>query len=98
VQTLLFYAQGEAARKQQMDTARWVQFRDNPDLRYALTVRDGYRCQCCGKTHDLRMDHVHPVSKGGKTVLDNLQFLCTDCDKAKGNQTIDYRQKPEKAK
>jgi len=30
-------------------------------------------------------DHIVPWSKGGKSVLENLQMLCTDCNLKKGN-------------
>lgn len=30
-------------------------------------------------------DHIHPKSKGGKDKLDNLQTLCYECNKKKGN-------------
>ena len=33
-----------------------------------------------GKLH---VDHIKPVSKGGKTVRDNLRTLCEDCNLGK---------------
>lgn len=30
-------------------------------------------------------DHITPWSKGGKTVDDNLQMLCEDCNRKKLN-------------
>lgn len=56
-------------------------------LRYQILKRDGYRCQLCGKTvmdgTKLEVDHIIPVSKGGKTVPENLQTLCFECNRGK---------------
>jgi 5-methylcytosine-specific restriction endonuclease McrA len=58
------------------------------NMRYRVLVRDGYACKACGKglDHDvvLHVDHILPVAKGGKTVEDNLQTLCEDCNQGKG--------------
>jgi hypothetical protein len=53
-------------------------------LRRAVLERDAYRCQICGDWHDLTIDHVYPRSKGGQTVLENLQTLCRSCNSRKG--------------
>lgn len=45
-------------------------------------------CACCGKkltTKTMTVEHVIPLSKGGKNELDNLIALCPDCNKMKGN-------------
>lgn len=34
----------------------------------------------------LEVDHIIPVSKGGKTVMTNLQALCWDCNRGKSNK------------
>lgn len=55
-------------------------------LRFAIYKRDGYRCCKCGrKTEDLEIDHILPISKGGKTHPNNLQTLCKRCNKNKSN-------------
>ena len=55
--------------------------------RYDILTRDSYRCRICGRTaHDgvkLEVDHIIPVSKGGKTIDSNLQTLCFDCNQGK---------------
>lgn len=61
-------------------------------LRFAIYERDNYRCKCCGKLGyktDLEIDHIIPISKGGKSTPDNLQTLCHRCNKAKGSD-IEY--------
>lgn len=58
-------------------------------LRFEIYERDGYRCRNCGKgggEKDLEIDHVYPVSKGGKSTRDNLQTLCRTCNLKKGNR------------
>lgn len=46
--------------------------------------RDKYRCVQCGTHEQLCCDHIHPYSKGGETVLENLQTLCSPCNSRKG--------------
>lgn len=59
-------------------------------LRYDILKRDNYRCQICGSTAKegvkLHVDHIIPVSKGGKTTVDNLQTLCERCNLGKSNK------------
>ena len=61
-----------------------------PKLRREIAKRDGYTCQNCGKYMPdgvgLHIDHIIPVSKGGKTVPSNLQVLCSKCNGRKGNR------------
>ena len=49
-------------------------------LRYDVLKRDGFRCVICGRTAEdgvkLHVDHIKPVSKGGKTEYENLRTLC----------------------
>lgn len=61
------------------------------DLRDKHTAyeRQQHKCVYCGKTfefEDMHGDHIVPWSKGGKTVLDNCQMLCRDCNLTKSNQ------------
>lgn len=59
-------------------------------LRYDILKRDGFRCQICGSTAQdgvkLHVDHIIPVSKGGRTTFDNLQTLCDRCNLGKSNK------------
>lgn len=63
-----------------------------PELRHQIMERDGYTCQICGKYMpdgaDIHIDHIIPVSKGGKTVPGNLQVLCAKCNLSKGAQIL----------
>ena len=57
-------------------------------LRYDVMRRDGFRCQLCGTTakdgYKLHVDHIIPVSKGGRTEMQNLRTLCERCNMGKG--------------
>lgn len=57
-------------------------------LREQIARRDNYTCQICGKYMPdgvgLQIDHIVPVSKGGKSVPSNLQVLCSKCNGRKG--------------
>ena len=58
-------------------------------LRFAVYERDNYTCQMCGKSDyeaNLEVDHIIPISKGGKSTMDNLQTLCHECNQKKGNK------------
>lgn len=63
-----------------------------PELRKAVMIRDHYTCQICGKYMPdevgLHIDHIIPVSKGGKSVLSNLQVLCSKCNGSKSNKIV----------
>ncbi len=56
-------------------------------LRYDVLHRDGFRCQICGATQKdgvkLHVDHILPVSKGGRTEMSNLRTLCERCNMGK---------------
>ena len=55
-------------------------------VRKVVFERDTYRCCVCGDYHNLQIDHIKPVSKGGTNDLDNLQTLCQACNSKKSNR------------
>lgn len=59
-------------------------------IRYDVLRRDNYRCQICGATQfdgvKLHVDHIIPISKGGKTEMNNLRTLCDRCNLGKSNK------------
>lgn len=54
-------------------------------MRVSIFERDGYRCRICGASDALEIDHIRPISKGGKSEPGNLQTLCHNCNVSKGN-------------
>lgn len=60
-----------------------------PKMRYNIMKRDGFKCVICGRSQNdgakLHVDHIKPVSKGGKTVESNLRTLCDMCNLGKSD-------------
>jgi len=60
-------------------------------LRFKVLKRDNFSCCQCGAspakdpTVELHIDHIKPWSKGGETIIDNLQTLCLKCNLGKSN-------------
>lgn len=59
-------------------------------LRYDIMRRDGFKCVLCGASAKdgvaLHVDHIIPVSKGGRSVRSNLRTLCERCNMGKSNK------------
>jgi hypothetical protein len=64
-------------------------------LRWHVLQRDRFTCCACGASPalvsgvELHVDHKIPWSKGGDTVLSNLQTLCSTCNLGKSNVLMD---------
>lgn len=60
-------------------------------LRFQVLRRDNFTCVQCGASPaknpsvELHIDHIMPWSKGGDTVYENLQTLCSKCNLGKSN-------------
>lgn len=52
--------------------------------RRAVLARDGFRCQYCGNTRHLTIDHIIPRSRGGLTSWENVVTSCAPCNVRKG--------------
>lgn len=70
--------------------------RDIPlGLRYKVLKRDNFKCVRCGRSPatnhgvELHIDHKLPFSKGGKTILENLETKCKECNLGKSNRHIE---------
>jgi len=53
--------------------------------RRAILARDGFRCQYCGSTRHLTIDHIVPRSRGGLDSWDNVVTSCAPCNVRKGS-------------
>lgn len=55
---------------------------------YSQSARLGggriWRCEQCGAREDLTVDHIVPISKGGKSTYANTRLLCRPCNSRKG--------------
>lgn len=71
-------------------SARFERAVINNDIRYEVLKRDNFRCKICGMSAEdgikLHVDHIIPVSKGGKSTMNNLQTLCERCNLGKSNK------------
>lgn len=60
-------------------------------VRWHVLQRDRFTCSACGASPalspgvELHVDHIVPWSKGGESVLENLQALCSVCNLGKSN-------------
>ena len=60
---------------------------DDEEKLAAYTRQDG-KCVKCGKKfaiEEMHADHITPWAKGGKTVAENCQMLCADCNRRKSD-------------
>ena len=71
-----------------------VELKENPNtqgipehVKAAVFQRDGGRCQECGYVGPyIEYDHKIPRSKGGPNTVENIQLLCGQCNRKKGNR------------
>lgn len=75
-------------------TAKKVKRIQIPTKDRIKVYRDGGgKCALCGKHltyEEFTVDHILPLSRGGKNNVSNYQILCDCCNKFKGNKTEDY--------
>lgn len=70
---------------------RMMKRHSNPRFsKYNVFLRDMYTCQYCldsfTNKRDLTLDHVIPVSKGGKSNFENTVCACKPCNHLKGDK------------
>jgi hypothetical protein len=59
--------------------------------RRAVRVRDGGKCALCGKTCSRKewdIDHIVPLSQGGRHEMSNLRTLCKECHKKETGKLV----------
>ena len=79
-------------RRKPLDPARR---RLSLEERVLLRLRAKGKCEQCGCDLDasFHADHVQPWSKGGRTLLSNMQALCPSCNLRKGSSMLRAHQK-----
>ena len=71
-----------------------VELKENPNtqgipdhVKGAVFQRDGGQCRQCGyRGPYIEYDHILPRSKGGQNTVENIQLLCGQCNRKKGNR------------
>lgn len=64
-------------------------------LRFEVFKRDNFTCQYCGRMAPdviLEVDHIEPISGGGKNEIMNLVTSCKDCNRGKGAKKLSDNQ------
>lgn len=59
------------------------------DVKYAVWERQHHKCALCHKEFDyegMEGDHITPWREGGRTVVENCQMLCRECNRRKGGK------------
>ena len=57
------------------------------DIKLAVWEKQNHICPHCGKEFDFEFmegDHITPWRDGGRTVIENCQMLCMECNRRKG--------------
>lgn len=57
------------------------------DIKLAVHEEQHHRCAICGREFDYEFmegDHITPWREGGRTVKENCQMLCRECNRRKG--------------
>lgn len=60
---------------------------DKP-TKIAVFEKQNHKCAKCGKEisfDQAQADHITPFAKGGRTIVENCQILCTDCNRRKSD-------------
>ena len=74
------------------DVAGQTDYYNVKENRLSIFERDGYKCYKCGKLltrWDATLDHILPVSRGGKNTKDNLVTCCLLCNSKRRNREVD---------
>lgn len=58
-------------------------------MKLAAWERQGHSCALCHREFDFELmegDHITPWRDGGRTVAENCQVLCRECNRRKGGR------------
>ena len=76
--------------KQKTKRPKWPSRHISAALREEVLTRDSHQCRSCSQSVYLEIDHVVPVSLGGKSELGNLQVLCRSCNRKKRAKSAEH--------
>lgn len=86
---IYLFAENHGISSRMREAIREEAMKLNDSIKRKVFERDGRYCAVCGCSEKLCIDHIIPVSRGGFTVLDNLQVLCEKCNLQKSNMTME---------
>lgn len=78
------------SRSQRLAEARKKGTHTKEEFQAMVEIFDG-RCVRCGTEGDILRDHIVPLYQGGSDALENLQPLCSTCNRSKGPDNTDHR-------
>lgn len=58
------------------------------DVKMYVWNRDSGKCVKCRSQEKLEFDHIIPLSKGGSDTARNIQLLCENCNRSKGDSLV----------
>jgi 5-methylcytosine-specific restriction endonuclease McrA len=67
----------------------YAKLAQNKPSRTMIYKRDGHKCQYCGSTKELTIDHIIPRSRGGEDTWENLVVACMPCNSRKGDKLLE---------
>ncbi len=75
-------SQGSHTKKQELTKRKRIPER----VRNEVWRRDEGKCVKCDSREKLEYDHIIPISKGGSNTARNIELLCEECNRSKGNR------------
>jgi 5-methylcytosine-specific restriction endonuclease McrA len=85
IEGIIYKARMRTKRRERMQTDHPITATDWLNI---LSEHD-YCCHYCGTQTTLTMDHVIPLSKGGKHIKENIVPACLPCNLKKGTKLLD---------
>ena len=67
----------------------YAKLAQNKPSRTMIYKRDGHKCQYCGSTKELTIDHIIPRSRGGEDTWENLVVACMPCNTRKSDKLLE---------
>ena len=80
----------DAPQRTDLGTLPLYNCRENKQTLYGIQGGHCNGCQTHFQTQHLEVDHIIATSVGGTDHLDNLQLLCGNCNRIKGNRGQEY--------